>query len=193
METRDRFITAALRLFAEKGFYGASMDQIARDLGLTKQALIHHFGTKEKLYGAVLTRISERLLEAIEGEHRAFPDVLAEIYAHTLAHSEETQLLMRELLDNRRRADQAGAWYLRPFLDGLRAALKRSPAWADASTAQASAHVYQLLGAITYFAVSVPTLSNMYSRDHVETMKAAFPARLRRLAEAGPNGHNDEG
>ena len=62
MDTRDRFIEVALQLFSEKGFYGASMDGIAREVGLTKQALIHHFGSKEKLYGAVLGRISEALL-----------------------------------------------------------------------------------------------------------------------------------
>ena len=99
MDTRDRFLAAALRLFAEKGFYGASMDQIAKELGLTKQALIHHFGSKEKLYGAVLAQISEHLLSALGEAPYRFVDAVERIYAHTLQHGEETQLLMRELLE----------------------------------------------------------------------------------------------
>ncbi|MBR9910424.1 MAG: TetR/AcrR family transcriptional regulator [Gammaproteobacteria bacterium] len=190
METRQRILAAALSLFAERGFYGASMDQIARELGLTKQALIHHFGTKEKLYGAVLAVISERLMdEAIPPSEvdsdGAFGDAVARIYLRSLQYREDTLLLMRELLDNRRRAAQAGTWYLKPFLDGLAALLRRDPNWKEADEASIATHVYQVLGAINYFAVSTATLENMYSAEHVEAMQECFPERLRKLAMGG--------
>ncbi|MFC4249921.1 TetR/AcrR family transcriptional regulator [Sinimarinibacterium flocculans] len=190
METRQRMLAAALRLFAERGFYGASMDQIARELDLTKQALIHHFGTKEKLYGAVLVAISERLMtEAIQPTEvesaSAFADAVSRIYLRTLQHREDTLLLMRELLDNRRRAAQAGTWYLKPFLDGLADLLRRDPNWQEEDEGSIFTHVYQVLGAINYFAVSTATLENMYSVEHVEAMQECFPERLRKLAMAG--------
>lgn len=190
METRQRMLTAALRLFAERGFYGASMDQIARELELTKQALIHHFGTKEKLYGAVLVAISERLMtEAIQPPEvesaSAFADAVSRIYLRTLQHREDTLLLMRELLDNRRRAAQAGTWYLKPFLDGLADLLRRDPNWQEEDEASILTHVYQVLGAINYFVVSTATLENMYSVEHVEAMQECFPERLRKLAMGG--------
>lgn len=59
--TRDRMIEEARALFAERGFYGVSIAQIAAELGLTKQALLHHFGTKERLYGLVLEQIAGEL------------------------------------------------------------------------------------------------------------------------------------
>ena len=190
METRQRILAAALRLFAERGFYGASMDQIARELDLTKQALIHHFGTKEKLYGAVLVAISERLMtEAIQPTEvesaSAFADAVSRIYLRTLQHREDTLLLMRELLDNRRRAAQAGTWYLKPFLDGLADLLRRDPNWQEEDEGSIFTHVYQVLGAINYFAVSTATLENMYSVEHVEAMQECFPERLRKLAKGG--------
>tara|TARA_R110000772_G_scaffold141114_4_gene250440 strand:- start:78264 stop:78845 length:582 start_codon:yes stop_codon:yes gene_type:complete len=190
METRQRILAAALRLFAERGFYGASMDQIARELDLTKQALIHHFGTKEKLYGAVLVAISERLMtEAIQPTEvesaSAFADAVSRIYLRTLQHREDTLLLMRELLDNRRRAAQAGTWYLKPFLDGLADLLRRDPNWQEEDEGSIFTHVYQVLGAINYFAVSTATLENMYSVEHVEAMQECFPERLRKLAMGG--------
>lgn len=194
MNTQDRFIEAALKLFAEKGFYGASMDNIAKEVGLTKQALIHHFRTKEKLYAAVLARISDRLMAQLglqddgaeNDASRSFADSIERIYQLVCAHQEDTQVLMRELLDNRRRAAGAGIWYLRPLLDGLQQRLAQEPAWHAADPLQIAAHVYMLLGAINYYAVSTPTLENMYSARAVRDMQTAFPAQLRRLANAPP-------
>ena len=186
MDTRDRFIEVALKLFADKGFYGASMDGIAREVGLTKQALIHHFGTKEKLYGAVLARISAALLavvpdpatvpEAQRGS--AFLDAVRAIQRHTVAYEAETTLLMRELLDNRHRAASAGVWFLRSFLDRLHGLLRLLPGWHQATNAEVAAHVYQLLGAINYLAVSRNTLAGMYSTEHVTALEAAFERQL---------------
>lgn len=186
MDTRDRFIEVALQLFSEKGFYGASMDGIAREVGLTKQALIHHFGSKEKLYGAVLGRISEALLAEVPEpatlpaaeRGTAFPDALRAIQRHTVAYEAETTLLMRELLDNRRRAESAGVWFLRPFLDRLHGLLRLLPGWGHAADAEVAAHVYQLLGAINYLAVSRSTLAGMYSSEHVCALEAAFERQL---------------
>ena len=189
-DTRSRAINAALSLFADKGFYGVSMDHIARELDLTKQALIHHFGTKEKLYGAVLNEISDRLLEGVSDASKrdgeAFADAVLRIYERTQLNTPETQLLMRELLDNRRRAAQAGTWYLRPFLDGLDGLLRKSEGWGKADTHVRAAHIYQIMGAINYFSVSADTLEDMYSPRHVQRMRKVFPSQLRRLAEAPP-------
>ena len=59
-DTREQLLESATRLFAARGFYGASLANIADELGLTKQALLHHFGRKEKLYAEILSRIGER-------------------------------------------------------------------------------------------------------------------------------------
>lgn len=191
MDTRERILAAALQLFAERGFYGASMDQIAGELGLTKQALIHHFGTKEKLYGAVLAGISEKLIgEAVRGAQTApsppFADVVARIFQFAQTHRDDTLLLMRELLDNRRRAAQAGTWYLRPFLDRLAALLGEDPNWQGVSVPERITHIYQVLGAINYFVVSTSTLKNMYSSRHVSEMRKCFPDRLKEIASMSP-------
>ena len=56
--SREEYLDAAEALFAERGFYGVSIAAIAEQLGLTKQALLHHFKSKAQLYGDVLHRIS---------------------------------------------------------------------------------------------------------------------------------------
>jgi TetR/AcrR family transcriptional regulator len=57
-------LAAAERVFAESGFAGASMAQIAAAAGLPKANLHYYFGTKEQLYQAVLTGILDLWLDA---------------------------------------------------------------------------------------------------------------------------------
>src|SRR3989449_9464284 len=55
--TRDAILDAAERRFADRGFAGVSMREIAGEAGLKNQAsLYHHFRHKRALYEAVLSR-----------------------------------------------------------------------------------------------------------------------------------------
>ena len=51
--TRERLLTAAAELFAERGFRGATMRAIAARAGTNLAAANYHFGSKEKLYREV--------------------------------------------------------------------------------------------------------------------------------------------
>ena len=65
--TRARLIDAAIERFAADG-PGASFDAVAADVGVTKGALYHHFGSKEGLVEAVykeaVRRHADRVVEA---------------------------------------------------------------------------------------------------------------------------------
>lgn len=193
-DTRGQFLDTAEALFAERGFYGVSIAAIADELGLTKQALLHHFGTKEKLYGDVLARISARF-EALDGAVAARDASPSErliaffVKLYDISHAPQTRLLMRELLDNKQRADSAATWYLKPFLERLIGMVQAVPHWHDADDAQALALVYQWLGAVNYFAVSQPTLIGIFGDDKHAAIADAFPALLQNLIEAGLQAH----
>ena len=186
-DTRQSILAAARRQFAEKGFYGASIAAISDDVGITKQALLHHFGAKEKLYGEVLQTISERFIsDAIqasgggaEAEQR-LEDLLLKLHHNAQVASEDSRLLMRELLDVRQRAGRAQTWYLKPFLEAMIALLKQTPAWRDETDAEALAAIYQILGAINYLAVSDATLGQMFGEETLAEVQRAYPAHLRR-------------
>jgi TetR/AcrR family acrAB operon transcriptional repressor len=53
--TRDAIIDAALRVFAERGFSAAQLEDIAARASVTRGAVYHHFTGKEDLLGAVLS------------------------------------------------------------------------------------------------------------------------------------------
>lgn len=55
-ETRDAILDAARKLFAEKGYKGATMAQIAKQVGITDAAIYRHFKDKHELFVACATR-----------------------------------------------------------------------------------------------------------------------------------------
>lgn len=63
-DTRDRVLQVAQALFAERGYRGTSLRDIARRIGIKAPSLLHHFPSKEQLYLAVLDRIFEGMEEA---------------------------------------------------------------------------------------------------------------------------------
>lgn len=185
--TRDQFLDAAEHLFAEKGFYGASIATIASELGMTKQALLHHFGSKEKLYGEVLRAISEKLAGDIENTRERFTtpaeqfeEILVQQLNGYLKDQDSARLIMRELLDNEQRAEKAGNWYLKGYLEELVAMVMAVEA-RKRSRAEALALVYQLLGAGSYFAVSQPTLGEMFGKSLLVKTRACYESEMRRL------------
>ncbi|NQY15771.1 MAG: TetR/AcrR family transcriptional regulator [Henriciella sp.] len=186
-DTRELLLDRAEALFAERGFYGASIAAIANELGLTKQALLHHYGSKERLYGEVLKRISERFETSSttdEDPVSALKSFLLRLQTPTAGGLNSTRVLMRELLDNKSRADTAGTWYLKPFLEHLTKMVQAIPNWQDASDVEAFALVYQLLGAINYFGISRPTLTGIFGAETYADIDQAFPIQLERLIDA---------
>ena len=110
-----------------------SIAAVSTELGLTKQALLHHFGSKEKLYAEVLKRISARLstLAAptdsdIADPQQVLTDYLIRIAKNAREEPHQMSLLMRELLDNQERADIVQSWFLGSFLKQLIQMLKAS-------------------------------------------------------------------
>ena len=61
---QDRILDAAMRVFRRHGFRRSSIEQAAEEAGLTRQALYHHFDSKEALFRAVIERLYESALAA---------------------------------------------------------------------------------------------------------------------------------
>ena len=56
-DTKDRILQEALILFAEQGYKGANLRDLAARLGLSKSALYKHFASKEAIWNALLDRM----------------------------------------------------------------------------------------------------------------------------------------
>lgn len=186
-DTREQLLESATKLFAARGFYGASLANIADELGLTKQALLHHFGRKEKLYAEILSRISDRMLGCVEAacaDHQEPQEqllaALLSIYDLSLEAPHETRIIMRELLDSERRASEVHSWYLRPFLDLLIQITRSIPGKKSLSRTDALTRVYPMLGAMSYLIVSDVVLQQMYGKVNYRRMQRSYPEEIRK-------------
>ena len=63
-DTRDRVLQVAQVLFAERGYRGTSLRDIAKRIGIKAPSLLHHFPSKQLLYLAVLDKMFESLEDA---------------------------------------------------------------------------------------------------------------------------------
>jgi TetR/AcrR family transcriptional regulator len=86
--TKRIILEAANREFAEHSFAGARIDRIAQDAQVNKQALYYHYGTKDKLFEAVL-----------ENAYHRFYEGYADLRGISLPPAEHFRALLSNLFD----------------------------------------------------------------------------------------------
>lgn len=74
-EVRSRVLSAAGKVFAERGFAAASLDQVAAAAGFTKGAVYSNFGSKDELFLALMTDEVARRVEVVEAALRETTDL----------------------------------------------------------------------------------------------------------------------
>ncbi|HEY6072446.1 MAG TPA: TetR/AcrR family transcriptional regulator [Anaerolineales bacterium] len=85
--TRDDILDAAAQIFREKGFHGASMEDLATAVNLRKASLYHHVASKQDILLALLERALGMLTEHIAG-----------IAGQDVAADKKMRLMMRAYL-----------------------------------------------------------------------------------------------
>ena len=81
----QQLLELAEALFAERGYAGASMDELARRAGVTKPVVYELFGSKDQLFGVCVDRSIERLATEIAAAVRAEDEPEARLRAGGLA------------------------------------------------------------------------------------------------------------
>lgn len=103
-DRRDDILKASLHLFAEKGFHGTSMRDIAKEADITEGLIYHYFASKRDLFRAIIDEHSFlpllRTLPELAGQLdlRALLIVLARGFFDVLRQNTElTRLLLQEV------------------------------------------------------------------------------------------------
>lgn len=172
LSPRAGYIATAARQFAAQGYHGASLAAVARDAGVTKQALLHFFGSKDRLYAEVLTDLADRLSADIDAAHHPeaadhLDAYVTSLYQQAMQGASDARLVVRALLDSdgtRRR------WPMKPYLDRLVALVRATPRGRSMTDTAALAWVFQQIGMTQYLTISTTAISAMYgptARDEV--------------------------
>lgn len=79
-QRREQLLAVSRRLFAEKGFEGTSIEEIAARAEVSKPVVYEHFGGKEGIYAVVVDREIQALTSALSGalDEGGHPKVMVE-------------------------------------------------------------------------------------------------------------------
>ena len=58
-DTKERILETALELFAQSGYLGTSMSDIAEKLGITKGALYKHYTSKQEILDSIVEQMNK--------------------------------------------------------------------------------------------------------------------------------------
>lgn len=79
-ETRARILESAIKLFSNRGFNTASVDDICAEAGVSKGAFYHHFESKQALFIALLDSWLQTIDSAIEAsKDKTVPETFMQI------------------------------------------------------------------------------------------------------------------
>lgn len=65
LRNRRRILDAALNVFSQHGFRGATLDQIANEAGLSKPNILYYFAAKEEIHVTLLNQLMETWLDPL--------------------------------------------------------------------------------------------------------------------------------
>jgi AcrR family transcriptional regulator len=153
LETRRAILDAALDLFSERSFDGASTRSIAELAGVTQPLLNYHFAGKEELWRAAVDDLFERFRTSTQDRLsglRGVDDVtIAKLMVrHFVEFSAANPQLHRMIMQESKRAGARLDWlvetHVRPLYENAVAMFERLASRGDLSPI-APAHLYYLL------------------------------------------------
>jgi AcrR family transcriptional regulator len=173
--TRRNLLDAAYREFALSGYHGASIERICKRAGVSKQILIHHFGSKAEAHLAVLeaayraSRAQDTRLQSDEADPvEAMRAFVGHAFDHLRANRDFVSLLCDENVNKGRhiRRSKALQDIYAPLVEGLDALLRRGERVGAFRPGVDAQELYISISALCFFTFSnTYTLSAVFGRD----------------------------
>lgn len=130
LRNRKRILDAALEVFSQFGYRGATLDQIAKEAGLSKPNILYYFDGKEAIHVALLNTLMETWLDPLAELNPAgdpLEEVLSYIHRKVQMSREfprESRLFANEILQGAPRMKPHLLSGLKPLVDEKSALLQ---------------------------------------------------------------------
>ncbi len=186
-ETKELILAAAETEFAYRGFASARLEDMADRVGITRAAIIYHFGDKQALYGAVLEAAFHSLAERMSadtGPDTPHAERVEKMIDAWIEISERrptlARLFMREVADSRGEFRPEVDELFKPIFGAVQEAIEAGQRDGTFRAADPRHLIRILAGATTWYATN-PPLFGGHGDDDIERNAEEFAAYRREL------------
>ncbi len=194
-ETRDAIHEAALELFARRGYHATSMRAIASAARVQPAAIYHWYPNKEAILVGLqddfMEQLTERVVEAMDGEDRPALRLAAAVREHVVFHGVHrraafvTDSEIRALTERPRRALIARRdEYQEMFAEPIRAGVRDGSLHVSNADVATYAILLQCTGVALWFDPRGPLDLERVAALHVELVLGSLGASGPLIAEA---------
>ncbi|AOR61801.1 TetR/AcrR family transcriptional regulator [Pectobacterium wasabiae] len=149
-------IDVAIESFLSKGYEATKLDAVARQAGVAKGTVFLYFGTKEKLFRAVVQKVTEsnfqKLRKTIDDYEGAFPDFLKLLLSSivsSVSTSPAPAMAVMILRESKRFPDIGQIWFdevLSPTLGSVQSVIEKAQNRGEVRPGDSRAHALSILG-----------------------------------------------
>jgi AcrR family transcriptional regulator len=186
-DTKGLILRAARRRFADHGYEGTSLNDIADDVGIRRPSILHHFPSKEAIYRAVLFELvgdwSGLVTKAVQDPGTGWGQVervLSAAFEFFEDHTDFVRLARREAIDGGPFFDEI-ATALQPLFDRAVGFLEKEMRAGRLRKHNASQLLLSGYGAILSYFSDAPLITVLLGTDPLSP--AALKVRRREVVE----------
>lgn len=201
--SRERLVGIARQAFADRGYHGTTLDQVADEAGIRRASLLHHVGSKARVYREILDRVVDDLQGLVRdafGPHADYLLALDRLGVRVVDYLGSRpgvgRLLLRELVDGGPYLEGDGIGAVGRTLEvtsAFLAAGMQSGAFRRQDPRQLA---LTIVGVHLYYFATLPSTGaflgpQAYTAPGIDARKAAVLAHVRSLCTADPEGPPD--
>ncbi|MGH7894001.1 MAG: TetR/AcrR family transcriptional regulator [Candidatus Binatia bacterium] len=172
-DVRGRVLTAAERVFAERGYAGATTREIAEQAGIGKRMLFYYFPSKDAVYRAVLERVIQGLV-AIYEQTRGEPgpiglaDGIEGITHFTARNLPGMKVWLREIIDGGPHLSELTRRYMIPLYEHAGAGVANNMATGTFRPGDPMHLMVNVGGVTLFYFLIAPMLRIIWDRDPLD-------------------------
>lgn len=189
-ETKEKLLQTATELFAKYGINGVSTRVLAKESGVNLSSIHYYFGSKQKLYDAVLESIIEKISAFIASKHapllekplppneefKALIGNLIDFLCSSAISNAQAELVLKEIIQPTNAYNQFYARVMEPMHQRLTALVMQAT---DLKEEEATLQVHCLMGQVVMFKLHKQAiLRRLNKRDYTPQLICQIKERV---------------